>query len=114
MQATRTIKKWTEAIKEGFLRIGRIVKGAYQVVESKKYRERYKEVSGIDPMICRYCGEEMGLWKIWHPKYGVIYDEWENIKAGKYEQKKSLEEEGGNRYSVRASTEGIQLLLFPV
>jgi len=22
--------------------------------------------------------------KIWHPKYGVIFDEWENLKSGKY------------------------------
>ena len=25
------------------------------------------------------------LWKIWHPKYGVIYDEEERLKAGYYD-----------------------------
>jgi hypothetical protein len=27
----------------------------------------------------------MGLWRIWHPTYGVVYDEGERIKRGKYE-----------------------------
>jgi len=26
----------------------------------------------------------MGLWKIWHPKYGVVYDELDAIKRGRY------------------------------
>ncbi len=35
-----------------------------KVVVVKKYRERYQEMSGRDPMICRYCGQEMDLLKI--------------------------------------------------
>ena len=112
LQATKTFKKWAEAIREGLQRVGRVVKGAYQVVSSKKYRERYQEISGHDPMICRYCGREMDLWKIWHPKYGVIYDELENIKAGKYESLPEREDRG--RRSVRPSSGGVQLSLFPV
>jgi len=26
----------------------------------------------------------MGLWRIWHPRYGVIYDEAKVIKRGTY------------------------------
>jgi len=26
----------------------------------------------------------MGVWKVWHPKYGVVYDELEAIKKGRY------------------------------
>ena len=26
----------------------------------------------------------MGIWRIWHPTYGVIYDEGEVIKRGTY------------------------------
>ncbi len=26
----------------------------------------------------------MGLWRIWHPTYGVIYDEVQVIKRGTY------------------------------
>lgn len=112
LQATKTFKKWCEAIKKGLRRIGRVIKDAYQVVGRKNYRERYKEVSGHDPMICRYCGHEMDLWRMWHPKYGVIYDELENIKAGKYAPFPEREEGGG--CPVRSSPAGVQLSLFPV
>jgi hypothetical protein len=27
----------------------------------------------------------MGVWKVWHPKYGVVYDEAEAMKKGRYE-----------------------------
>ena len=77
LEATRTYKKWSQVIREGIKRIGRIVKGAYQIVRQKKYRERYQEISGVDPMKCRYCGNEMELMEIWHPKYGVLYDVFE-------------------------------------
>jgi hypothetical protein len=112
LEATRTYKKWAQVIQESIKKIGRIVKGAYQIVRKKKYRERYKEVSDIDPMVCIYCGKEMELWKICHPKYGVIYDEYENIKAGKYEEisKRSR----GSGCTVRPSTGRIQLSLFPM
>lgn len=112
LEATRTYEKWAQVIQESIKKIGRIVKGAYQIVRKKKYRERYKEVSDIDPMICRYCGCEMELWKVWHPKYGLIYDEYENIKAGKYEEisKRSR----GSGCTVRPSTGRIQLSLFPM
>ena len=29
----------------------------------------------------------MELWKVWHPKYGVVYDELGAIKKGKYESR---------------------------
>jgi len=112
LQATKTFKKWAEAILEGLQRIGRVVRGAYQVVSRKKYRERYRQISGHDPMVCGYCGREMDLWKIWHPKYGVIYDELENIKAGKYESVSEGQDRG--RHSVRPSSGSVQLSLFPM
>lgn len=95
-------------IKEGLRRIGHMIKGTYRVIAPKKYRERYRELSGGDPMSCRYCGHEMGLWKIWHPKYGVIYDEWKNIKAGKYEPLPELQDR--RRGSVWSSAGGEQLV----
>ena len=112
IQATKTFRKWAEVIRKGVRRLGHGVRGVYQVVSRKMYRERYQQISGHDPMICRYCGCELDLWKIWHPKYGVIYDEYENIKAGKYQPIPEREDRGG--CSVRSSTGGIQLSLFPV
>lgn len=40
----------------------------------KSYRERIKKSFGVDPLSCKKCGIEMILNKIWHPKYGDIYD----------------------------------------
>jgi hypothetical protein len=48
------------------------------------YRQRYKKSTGRDPFICPHCRGERGLWRIWHPTYGVIYDEGEVIKRGTY------------------------------
>jgi len=112
LQATKTFKKWVEGIRAGLRKAGRVIKGAYEVVKSKSYRERYKAMSGRDPLRCRFCGREMDLWKIWHPRYGTIYDEWENIKAGKYEPVDFGGYRGGQ--TLRSPTGGIQLSLFPV
>lgn len=122
LQATKTFNKWIEVIKEGIEKIGRVIKGAYQVIKSKNYRERYIEISGHDPMICRYCGSEMELWKVYHPKYGFIYDYLENlvwVGIGRVVSianvlVENIEDVRGSRCTVRSSTKGIQLSLFPV
>ena len=48
------------------------------------YRQRYEQSTGRDPFRCPHCGAEMEVWRIWHPTYGVIYDEGEVIKRGTY------------------------------
>ena len=114
LEATKSFKKWAEVIQRGMKKLGKMFKGAYQIVRGKKYRERYQEISGHDPMKCRHCGGEMDLWKIWHPKYGLIYDESEKIKAGKYESKPEQATEGGRGCTVRSSSGRVQLSLFPL
>ena len=109
LQATKTFKKWADAIKSGLQKVGRVIKGAYEIVADKGYRERYKEMSGLDPLKCIFCNREMDLWLIWHPKYGRIYDEYENIKAGKYERI-----DGIGVSALRSPARGIQLSLFPL
>jgi hypothetical protein len=52
----------------------------------KGYRQRVMETTARDPFICSRCGGELILWKIWHPSYGVIYDEEERLKSGQYER----------------------------
>jgi len=47
--------------------------------------QRVIETTAKDPFICSRCGGELMLWKIWHPSYGVIYDEEERIKTGHYD-----------------------------
>lgn len=114
VQATKTFKKWSNVIRQGIRSSERIVKGTYQVVRTKKYRERYIEISSQDPFMCRYCANEMVLWLIWHPKYGILYDEYERLKAGKYEPLRGEWTGGGSGCTVRPSAGGIQLLLFPL
>ena len=55
-------------------------------VVRKQYRQRVMETGANDPFICSRCGGELMLWKIWHPSYGVIYDEEERLKSGYYER----------------------------
>ena len=109
LEASKTFKKWSAVIQEGIKKIKGLVKGAYQIIKRKTYRQRYREMSGKDPMICRHCGHIMELYQIWHPKYGVLYDELENIKGGKYEQKEKLDRGGG--HSIRPPAGGVQLPL---
>ena len=114
LQATKTFEKWSEVIRKGMKALGRKVKGVYQVVKARRYRERYMEISSQDPFLCRYCGHEMVLWKIWHPNYGVLYDEYENIKSDKYGTVPGQDDSGGVRLPLRPSSGRIPLPLFPL
>ncbi|MCP3889925.1 MAG: hypothetical protein GY702_13795 [Desulfobulbaceae bacterium] len=99
-------------IKEGIRKIGEVVKWTYEIVSPKKYQERYRDVTGKDPFVCEYSAKEMILWKIWHPKFGYIFDEEGQIKQDKYGVKKWFEERNG--HTVRPTARGIQLPLFPL
>ena len=54
VQSTKTFKKWADVIRQGIGSAERIAKGTYQVVRTKKYRERYIEMSSQDPFTCSY------------------------------------------------------------
>ena len=53
------------------------------MVDMTTYRHRV--TLEVLPLICPHCRHEMGVWRIWHPTYGVIYDEVQVIKRGTYE-----------------------------
>jgi hypothetical protein len=84
VQATKTFAKLQGLIREALAKVKGIVWGAVKIIARLTYRDRYQQSSGRDPLRCPHCHQEMGLWKIWHPKYGVVYDEGEAIKKGKY------------------------------
>ena len=65
-------------------KVGGRVKGAVKIIARLTYRQRYAQSTGRDPFRCPHCGKEMAVWRIWHPTYGVIYDEGELIKRGTY------------------------------
>ena len=61
-----------------------LVKGAVKIIARLTYRQRYEQSTRRDPCRCPHCGGEMVVWRLWHPKYGIIYDEGEVIKRGTY------------------------------
>ena len=85
MQATKTFAKIKGMIRQALAKVRGIVKGAIKIIAAKSYRERYRQSSGRDPLLCPHCHHEMGVWKVWHPKYGVVYDELEAMRKGRYE-----------------------------
>jgi Putative transposase len=84
VQATKTFAKIKGLIQEALAKVRGIVKGAIKIMAAKSYRERYRQSSGRDPLLCPYCHHEMDVWKVWHPKYGVVYDELEAMRRGRY------------------------------
>lgn len=85
VQATKTFAKVKTLIQDALAKVEGVVKGAVKIIARLTYRQRYEQSTGRDPLICPHCRGEMGVWRIWHPTYGVIYDEVQVIKRGTYE-----------------------------
>jgi hypothetical protein len=84
VQATKTFAKVKVMIQAALAKVEGVVKGAVQIIARLTSRQRYEENTGRDPLICPHCQSAMGVWRIWHPTYGVIYNEGEVIKRGTY------------------------------
>jgi hypothetical protein len=84
VQATKTFAKVKLVIQAALAKVEAVVKGAVKIIARLTYRQRYEQSTGRDPFRCPHCGAEMAVWRIWHPTYGVIYDEGEVIKRGTY------------------------------
>jgi len=83
VQATKTFAKIKGLIQEALATVKGLIRGAIQIMATRTYRQRYEQRSGRDPLICPYCQREMGVWRIWHPPYGLIHDELQAIARGK-------------------------------
>ena len=83
VQATKTFAKLQGLMQEALAKGKGLVKGASKLIAPLTYRQRYQQSTGCDPLRCPHCHAEMEVWTIWHPKYGVIYDELEAMKRGK-------------------------------
>ena len=83
-QATKTFAKVKGASQAALAKVQSVVQGAVKIIARLTYRQRYERSIGRDPFICPHCQREMAVWRIWHPTYGVIYDEGEVIKRGTY------------------------------
>jgi len=84
VQATKTFAKVKRMIQTALAKLGEVGKGMVKSIARLTYRQRYEQSTGRDPFRCPHCQREMELWCIWHPTYGVIYNEGEVIKRGTY------------------------------
>src|SRR6266436_4565978 len=79
VQATKTFAKLKHMIQEALAKVRGIVKGAIKIIAPMTYRQRYQQSTGRDPLRCPHCQREMGVWRIWHPNYGLIHNELQAI-----------------------------------
>ena len=112
VQATKTFTKIKGLIQEALATVKGIVKGAIKIIASLTYRHRYQHSSGRDPLRCPHCHSDLGVWRIWHPTYGVIHDELEAIRRGKYaSQAPRADPARSPGRTLRATSAGIPLPL---
>jgi hypothetical protein len=84
VQATKTLAKVKVVIPAALAKVEGVIKGAVKIIARLTSRQRYAQSTGREPLRCSPCQGEMALWRIWHPTYGVIYDEGEVSKRGTY------------------------------
>jgi hypothetical protein len=81
LQATCKLKKVREQLAVALQGAAQLVmESVVKPVKRLTYRERMKQTLGRDPQKCPQCGAEMWLWKVWHPKYKVIYNTGERLR----------------------------------
>jgi hypothetical protein len=84
VQATKTFAKVKMIMHAALAKIEGVIQGAGKIIARLTSRQRYEQSTGRDPFRCPHCQSEREVWCIWHPTYGVIYDEGEVIKRGTY------------------------------
>jgi Putative transposase len=84
VQATKTCAQVKAVMQAALAMVEGVVKGAVQISARLTYRQRDEQSTGRDPLICPHGQSEMGVWRIWHPTYGVMYDEVQVSKRGTY------------------------------
>jgi hypothetical protein len=112
VQATKTFAKVKCLMHAALAKVQGIVKGAIQIIAPLTYRQRYQQSSGRAPVRCPYGQSDMQGWHIWHPAYGVIYDELEAMKRGTYaSQAPRAAPTGSLGRTLRPTARGISLSL---
>jgi hypothetical protein len=83
VQATKPCAKGKGVMQTALAKVEGGGKGAVQIIARLTSRQRYEQRTGRDPLRCPHCRGEMGVWRLWHPTYGVIYDEGQVSKRGR-------------------------------
>jgi hypothetical protein len=84
VQATKTFAKVKRMLQTALAKVAEVVQGAVKIIARLTSRQRDEPSTGRAPFRCPHGQRERELWCIWHPTYGVIYDEGEVIKRGTY------------------------------
>ena len=77
------------------------------------WRQRLIQTFGRDPLLCPRCGEEMELWRIWHPRYGDLFDLGRDSPGVELLDEKDSAKEKAQEFP-EGSRWANQLSLFPV
>ena len=77
------------------------------------WRQRLIRTFGRDPLVCPRCGDEMELWRVWHPRYGDLFD-WGRDSPGVELLDEKDSTEGKAQSFLEGSRWASQLSLFPV
>jgi hypothetical protein len=72
VQATKPVTKIQGLIPEAFAQGKGGVRGAVKILARLTSRQRYHHSRGRDPLLCPSCHQELELWTVWHPQYGVV------------------------------------------
>jgi hypothetical protein len=94
LHATCKAKKVKGLLTALMVALGRLLRGTYRIAV-RTYRERVLASTGRDPLRCTRCSGEMILWQVWHPRYGVVYDELHEIKRGRYGPRRGIPPDAG-------------------
>jgi Putative transposase len=114
LHATCKAKKVKGVLTALMVALGRLSKGTYRIVAPKTYRARVLASTGRDPLRCTRCGGEMMLWKVWHPRYGVVYNELHEIKRGRYGPRRGIPPDAsangdGEKPMIQLALTGLQV-----
>jgi hypothetical protein len=113
VQATKTFATIKHGIQEALAKVKGIVKGAIKIIAPMTYRQRYQQSTGRDPLRCVHCHSDLGIWRIWHPSYGVIHEELEAMRRGQYaSQEPRAAPAGGGGRALWAASNRVPLSLF--
>ena len=113
VQATKTFTKIKGLIQEALAQVKGIIKGAIKIIAPLTYRQRYQRSTGRDPLRCPHCQSDMGVWRIWHPTYGVIHNELDAIRRGQYASQATRAGPAGSpRRTLWPAAGGVSLSLF--
>jgi hypothetical protein len=90
LHATCIMKQMRERVMAALqVAVQQVMDGLGAPATRQTYRMRMRTALGRDPLVCPQCGSELWLWQIWHPQYGIIYDELECMLQGAYDHERS-------------------------